>query len=328
MKEPCATPFCQLRVASTNTALACRSTASHECGEPHFCALQRVPCNGEARVIVSSPRPLTTPATQQLAQAHFESPVEFLDLFLPVNISSASRAKAFLWLMFHYLSAPDKPNPFDDDTSREHPGRVPGLLSLSREDMQRENQDPQDEIEWGRRMSQQRSKFLKELVDEMEADKRRKKNAQLVPPVSSQFSTSMYSGWQGFPFVSISPLNTHLTVTGDITSGRTPRGQRAGTSTDEGSRGSSYGHELPPPNQGIQQPAPRLPQAPQGHGKYPHFNAPDTGNLTAVCQLQAATKSSRKIALCYSVRQNFQASSVDSLADRRHSIFRCLACRQ
>lgn len=86
---------------------------------------------------------------QQIAHQHFEPPVEFLDLFLPINLSSESRAKAFLWLIFHYLSEPDALNPFDDTWSRGNTGKVPRMLSLSREDMQRENQDPSEEIEWG-----------------------------------------------------------------------------------------------------------------------------------------------------------------------------------
>lgn len=133
---------------------------------------------------------------QQIAHQHFEPPVEFLDLFLPINLSSESRAKAFLWLIFHYLSEPDALNPFDDTWSRGNTGKVPRMLSLSREDMQRENQDPSEEIEWGRRMSALRSKFLKELVDEMEADNRRKKSAGAVAQ-ASPYSTG-FSGMLDF----------------------------------------------------------------------------------------------------------------------------------
>ena len=117
--------------------------------------------------------------------------MEFLDLFLPINLSSASRAKVFLWLMFHYLQGPDKPNPFDDDYSRTNPPKVPRMYSLTREEQAQENVDPPDEIEWGKRMSTMRSKFLKELVDEMEMEKRRKKNPP--PPPQTQPTASSYS---------------------------------------------------------------------------------------------------------------------------------------
>ncbi|TFY62154.1 hypothetical protein EVJ58_g4032 [Rhodofomes roseus] len=133
--------------------------------------------------------------SQQIAHSHFDPPVEFLDLFLPVNLSSNSRAKAFLWLMFHYLQGPDKPNPFDDDYSRANPGKVPRLRHLTPEEMARENVDPADEIEWGRRMSTQRSKFLKELVDEMEAEKKKAREPQPAPmpaPTTSTFSDAWH----------------------------------------------------------------------------------------------------------------------------------------
>ncbi|KAI0082186.1 hypothetical protein K474DRAFT_1681521 [Panus rudis PR-1116 ss-1] len=116
---------------------------------------------------------------------HFDPPLEFLDLFLPINLSSASRARAFLWLMFHYLSAPDAPNPFDDDYSRANPGKVPRMMGLTREEERLENRDPPEEIEWGKRMSAMRSKFLKELVDEMEMEKKRKHQQQTQQPLPS-----------------------------------------------------------------------------------------------------------------------------------------------
>ena len=58
---------------------------------------------------------------------------------------------------------------------------------------------------------------------------------------------------------------------GDITGGRLQQSQGAGSSGGEGSRGSSYGHEIPPQPQGIQQPVPRPAAAvhpPQAGGKY------------------------------------------------------------
>ena len=64
--------------------------------------------------------------------------MEFLDLFLPINLSSSSRARVFLWLMYHYLQGPDKPNPFDDDYSRANPPKVPRMRSLTREEQAQE----------------------------------------------------------------------------------------------------------------------------------------------------------------------------------------------
>ncbi|KAH9946825.1 hypothetical protein B0H21DRAFT_383887 [Amylocystis lapponica] len=178
--------------------------------------------------------------SQNIAQTHFDAPVEFLDLFLPVNLSSSSRAKAFLFLVFYYLQGPDKPNPFGDDFARANPGKVPRLRGLSRDEMAQENVDPPEEIEWGKRMSAHRSKFLKELVDEMEMEKRRKKNPPPIPvppPSTSSFSAQ------------------------ELAAIRRPRAHRHAASTSaESSRGSSYSHEFPThPHAMVEQNFPRVP---------------------------------------------------------------------
>src|SRR5260221_3592332 len=95
---------------------------------------------------------------------HFEPDVEFVDLFLPINISSLARAKAFLWMIFHYHEGPSLPNPFADDYARRHPNKVPWLHRLSPEEQLRENIDLPEEIEWGKKMANQRSLFLQDLV--------------------------------------------------------------------------------------------------------------------------------------------------------------------
>ncbi|KAH7915342.1 hypothetical protein BJ138DRAFT_1109720 [Hygrophoropsis aurantiaca] len=109
-----------------------------------------------------------------LANTHFDPPLNFLDLFLPINISSADRARAFLWLIFHYLEGPGQPNPYDDDYSRQHPGKVPWLRRLTDPEMKLENVDSQDEIKWGKAMSSQRNAFLQKLVSSLENEKKGK----------------------------------------------------------------------------------------------------------------------------------------------------------
>lgn len=101
--------------------------------------------------------------------------------------------------MFHYLNAPGTPNPFDDEYSKGNPGKVPRMLSLSREEMLRENQDPPDEIEWGRKMSALRGEFLQELVNEMTQEEKRRKNPPpLPPPVAPPPAITLSGG--SFPF--------------------------------------------------------------------------------------------------------------------------------
>ncbi|KAH8997572.1 hypothetical protein EDB92DRAFT_1813970 [Lactarius akahatsu] len=109
--------------------------------------------------------------SSSLMPLHFEPDVEFVDLFLPINISSAARARAFLWMIFHYHEGPNLANPFADDHARRNLGKVPWLLRLSREEQAQENVDPPEELEWGRKMAQTRSRFLQELVAGGELDK-------------------------------------------------------------------------------------------------------------------------------------------------------------
>ncbi|KAN0100788.1 hypothetical protein V8E55_000772 [Tylopilus felleus] len=127
-----------------------------------------------------------------LAATHFDPPLNFLDIFLPINISSADRARAFLWLVYHYLEGPDRPNPFDDDYSRQNPAKVPWLRRLTDAELAKENVDTPDEIEWGRTMSAQRNVFLQRLVHSLENEKKAKNvlasSSQRVPEPSSHRS--------------------------------------------------------------------------------------------------------------------------------------------
>lgn len=112
--------------------------------------------------------------TKPLAATHFDPPLNFLDLFLPINISSADRARAFLWLIFHYLEGPNQPNPYDDGYSRQNPGKVPWLRRLTDAELAEENVDTAEEIEWGGAMSAQRNVFLQRLVNSLENEKKAK----------------------------------------------------------------------------------------------------------------------------------------------------------
>jgi Ino eighty subunit 1 len=78
--------------------------------------------------------------------------MEFLDLFLPNPASSASRARVFLWLCYHYHEGSSvgpgedadvgRANPFSDPSS---PGKAPSLVMLTPDEIALENLDPADE---------------------------------------------------------------------------------------------------------------------------------------------------------------------------------------
>ncbi|KAH9004191.1 hypothetical protein EDB86DRAFT_3072540 [Lactarius hatsudake] len=95
-----------------------------------------------------------------VARQHFGCPdVDFLDLFLPVKLSSLSRARAFLWLAFHYHEAPTA-NPFAGPHARQRPGLVPEFVPLTDEEFELENVDPEDERDYAAKMTKLRLEFL------------------------------------------------------------------------------------------------------------------------------------------------------------------------
>jgi Ino eighty subunit 1 len=95
-----------------------------------------------------------------VAHDHFGcQDIDFLDLFLPIKISSPSRARAFLWLAFHYHEAPSA-NPFDDQQARKDLGLIPELVPLSEEEFEKENVDQEDERNYAAKMTKLRIDFL------------------------------------------------------------------------------------------------------------------------------------------------------------------------
>jgi hypothetical protein len=105
-------------------------------------------------------RPQLIPLSQAVAQLHFVPGLsyDFLDLFTPVPLSSASRARAFLWLCWHYLQSfrtPNVPNPFEDAGTRGCPPLVP----LNEAEAALENVDSEDERRMGAEMSEKRRLF-------------------------------------------------------------------------------------------------------------------------------------------------------------------------
>jgi len=105
-----------------------------------------------------------------------------MDLFLPHPLSSASRARAFLWLVFHYYQGPQVPNPFADEHALKNPGKMPRIQRLTEEEMGMENVDMPEEIEWAKRKSNQRSVILRDLIETEELEKRAKGKLPPIPP--------------------------------------------------------------------------------------------------------------------------------------------------
>jgi Ino eighty subunit 1 len=116
-------------------------------------------------------KPLTSPVSliflfgtycQKMTELHFAPPREFYDLFNKTNLSSESRANSFLWLCWHYLETDGTPdaavlNPFGKPDT-EGTVHVPVMTHLTDEQEKLENIDPEEEIEYGKRMGEERKR--------------------------------------------------------------------------------------------------------------------------------------------------------------------------
>lgn len=103
-----------------------------------------------------------------ITKDHFKD-CEFMDLFLPVPIPSRARARALLWLLYRYLEDSKGPNPFQDPSSKSQKF-APPLMRISMDEMEQENIDTPEELEYGRRMLQYRVEFLNKAEAEYAQD--------------------------------------------------------------------------------------------------------------------------------------------------------------
>ena len=117
--------------------------------------------------IKASPHPRTNPVNlifvmanyaPQISEAHFFPPRDFFDLIMRSTLSSKSRARAFLWLMWWYLESDFSReaalnNPFGPGLDGEGTGglpiKVPEFESLTEDQANEENVDTPEEMEYG-----------------------------------------------------------------------------------------------------------------------------------------------------------------------------------
>lgn len=94
----------------------------------------------------------------KVSEMHFFHPRDFFDLVMRESLSSKTRAKAFLWLMWWYLESDFSKeaalnNPFgaglDGEGTGGLPIKVPPFERLTEEQANEENVDTQEEIEYG-----------------------------------------------------------------------------------------------------------------------------------------------------------------------------------
>ncbi|PUU79546.1 hypothetical protein B9Z19DRAFT_1100761 [Tuber borchii] len=107
----------------------------------------------------------------KISELHFPESRDFYDLVMRSTLSSKSRARAFLWLMWWYLEGDFETesamkNPFGQGQEAKDGGvpcRVPQFEHLTEEQAAKENVDADAEIEFGEKMRRERKKGLNDL---------------------------------------------------------------------------------------------------------------------------------------------------------------------
>lgn len=104
----------------------------------------------------------------RVTELHFPPARDFYDLIMRPSLSSKSRARAFLWLMWHYLESDFteegcKENPFgagvDYGTGVSNQG-VPEFETLTEDEVALENVDTPEEIEYGESKMRERKRII------------------------------------------------------------------------------------------------------------------------------------------------------------------------
>lgn len=129
-------------------------------------------------------------SASKIAELHFPPGREFHDLIMKTNLSSKSRARAFLWIMWFYLESDFTEegcmeNPFGEgvdygvDVANQG---VPVLEELSKEEEAEENIDTQEEIEFGRGKQAMRKKIIEaDQQYALESNSKRGSRARMFP---------------------------------------------------------------------------------------------------------------------------------------------------
>lgn len=152
--------------------------------------------------VKAAPKPRTNPVNlifvlaqfaPKISETHFSSPRDFYDLVMRGTLSSASRARAFLWLVWWYLESDftredAEKNPFGPGQYGENeegtgvlPLKVPTLDSLTEEQAALENLDTEDEQHFGEVKRKERIAILaSEPSPAMTALKRARKEKGLT----------------------------------------------------------------------------------------------------------------------------------------------------
>ncbi|KAL8857019.1 MAG: hypothetical protein Q9178_006424 [Gyalolechia marmorata] len=106
----------------------------------------------------------------KISETHFFPPRDFFDLVMRGTLSSQSRARAFLWLIWYYLESDFSPksaeeNPFGKGQTAapgDPPFKVPPFEHLTEEQANAENVDTQAEKDYGEMKRLERKRILED----------------------------------------------------------------------------------------------------------------------------------------------------------------------
>ncbi|KAL8669477.1 MAG: hypothetical protein Q9168_005926 [Polycauliona sp. 1 TL-2023] len=133
----------------------------------------------------------------KISETHFFPPRDFFDLVMRGTLSSQSRARAFLWLIWHYLESDfstesAEENPFGKGQAAnpgDPPFKVPQFEHLTEEQANAENVDTQAEKDYGEMKRLERKRILEEDETVGPPMKKAKKNGldehSILPPIES-----------------------------------------------------------------------------------------------------------------------------------------------
>lgn len=139
----------------------------------------------------------------KVTELHFPPPRDFYDLIMRPQLSSRSRARAFLWLMWHYLESDfteqgAEENPFGAgvDYKQEVANQgVPELEELNDEETELENVDTPEEVEYGNAKARERKRIIEAdqaaFQDQYGPPKRGPKSKMNLPPEDGQSPASI-----------------------------------------------------------------------------------------------------------------------------------------
>ncbi|PGG96568.1 ino eighty subunit 1 [Blastomyces parvus] len=120
----------------------------------------------------------------RISELHFFAPRDFFDLVMRSSLSSKSRARAFLWLMWYYLESDFSThdalnNPFGAGLVGEGtdglPLKVPAFEPLTEAEADAENVDTAEEIQYGEEKQRERKRILEEDDTTFRSGKRPRK---------------------------------------------------------------------------------------------------------------------------------------------------------